>query len=463
MVAGPGGDHPRSDGAPQAVNRECNPSAVSAQQAAERVARKLREKGFQAYFVGGCVRDILLEVEPKDYDVATDARPEQVVELFPQALLVGAQFGVVGVMEEEHRIEVATFRNDGLYSDGRRPDEVSFSGDPREDVLRRDFTINGLLLDPLTGEVLDFVGGRRDLEQRLVRAIGNPARRFEEDRLRMLRAVRFAARLEYEIEPETLESIRRLAHKIVEVSAERVRDELLRILQSGHARRGFELLDAASLLDKVLPEISAMKGVEQPPQFHPEGDVWTHTLKLLEQLNTDCSSTLAMGVLLHDVGKPPTFRVAPDRIRFDNHVSVGTRMAEEICRRLRFSQQQTREVVALVENHSRFGNAPHMRASTLKRFLRLEKFAEHLELHRLDRLAGNGNLENYEWVSAQLQQLTAEQIRPRRLVTGDDLIAMGFQPGVRFKKILQAVEDAQLEGQISSREEAELFVREHFQ
>ncbi|OFW13157.1 MAG: phosphohydrolase [Acidobacteria bacterium RIFCSPLOWO2_02_FULL_59_13] len=427
------------------------------------MARKLREKGFQAYFVGGCVRDILLEVEPKDYDVATDARPEQVVELFPQALLVGAQFGVVGVMEEEHRIEVATFRNDGLYSDGRRPDEVSFSGDPREDVLRRDFTINGLLLDPLTGEVLDFVGGRRDLEQRLVRAIGNPARRFEEDRLRMLRAVRFAARLEYEIEPETLESIRRLAHKIVEVSAERVRDELLRILQSGHARRGFELLDAASLLDKVLPEISAMKGVEQPPQFHPEGDVWTHTLLLLEQLKKDCSPTLAMGVLLHDVGKPPTFRVAPDRIRFDNHVSVGTRMAEEICRRLRFSQQQTREVVALVENHSRFGNAPHMRASTLKRFLRLEKFAEHLELHRLDRLAGNGNLENYEWVSAQLQQLTAEQIRPPRLVTGDDLIAMGLQPGVRFKKILQAVEDAQLEGQISSREEAELFVREHFQ
>ena len=463
MVAGPGGDHPRSDGAPQAVNRERNPSAVSAQRAAEQVARKLREKGFQAYFVGGCVRDILLEVEPKDYDVATDARPEQVVELFPQALLVGAQFGVVGVLEEEHRIEVATFRNDGLYSDGRRPDEVSYTGDPREDVLRRDFTINGLLLDPLTGEVLDFVGGRRDLEQRLVRAIGNPAKRFEEDRLRMLRAVRFAARLEYEIEPETLESIRRLAHKIVEVSAERVRDELLRILQSGHARRGFELLDAASLLDKVLPEISAMKGVEQPPQFHPEGDVWTHTLLLLEQLKKDCSPTLAMGVLLHDVGKPPTFRVAPDRIRFDNHVSVGMRMAEEICRRLRLSQQQTREVVALVENHSRFGDAPHMRASTLKRFLRLEKFAEHLELHRLDRLAGNGNLENYEWVSAQLQQLTAEQIRPRRLVSGDDLIAMGFQPGVRFKKILQAVEDAQLEGQISSREEAELFVREHFQ
>ncbi|MBI4464706.1 MAG: CCA tRNA nucleotidyltransferase [Acidobacteria bacterium] len=449
---------------PQSAKKRQEPELPStpAREAAERVARKLREQSFQAYFVGGCVRDLLRGVEPKDYDVVTDARPEQVVELFPRALLVGAQFGVVGVLEGEYRVEVATFRNDGLYSDGRRPDEVRYTRDPREDVLRRDFTVNGLLLDPLTGEVLDFVGGKKDLEQRCIRAIGNPEKRFEEDRLRMLRAVRFATCLESEIAPETFEAIRRLAHKITEVSAERVRDELLRILQSGYARRGFELLEATNLLDKILPEISAMKGVEQPPEFHPEGDVWTHTLLMLEQLKNDCSPTLALGVLLHDVGKPPTFRVAPDRIRFDNHVPVGMRMAEEICRRLRLSQDQTAQVVSLVEHHLRFRDTPRMRLSTLKRFLRMEKFEEHLELHRLDCLASHGNLENYDWLRTQLVELPAEQIRPPRLLTGDDLIAMGYRPGPRFKEILQAVEDAQLEGQIRSPEEAAQYVREYF-
>ena len=441
---------------------ECRNAASAARRLAERVADKLQEKGFQAYFVGGCVRDLLREAEPKDYDVATDALPEQVLDLFPHSLAVGAQFGVVMVVEGGHRVEVATFRNDGLYSDGRRPDEVSFSSEPREDVLRRDFTVNGLLMNPATGEVLDFVEGKQDIKRGLIRAIGNPERRFEEDRLRMLRAVRFAACLSYEIDPETFAAIRRLSGNIAGVSAERVRDELIRILCGGRARRGFELLDETGLLQEVLPEIAAMKGVEQPPQYHPEGDVWTHTLLMLESLQQDCTPTLAIGVLLHDVGKPPTFRVAEDRIRFDQHVSVGVRMAEVICRRLRLSQGQAGQISALVEHHLHFRDAPRMRASTLKRFLRLDQFEEHLELHRLDCLSSHRSMDSYEWVRGKLRELSAEAIRPKPLVNGDDLIEMGYPPGPRFKEILQAVETAQLEGQLGSREAALEFVKAQF-
>jgi poly(A) polymerase len=333
---------------------------------------------------------------------------------------------VVGVLDGDERIEVATFRSDGLYSDGRRPDDVQYSSDPREDVLRRDFTINGLLLDPETNAVLDFVDGRKDLDSRVIRAIGDPARRFEEDRLRMLRAVRFAASLDCEIEQHTFAAMRELAGKISAVSAERIRDEVLRILTSGRARRGFELLDAAGLLKEILPEISRMKGVEQPPQYHPEGDVWTHTMLMIEALPQGCSPTLALGVLLHDVGKPPTFRVAPDRIRFDNHVSVGMVMAREICNRLRLSSEQTAQIVTLVEHHLQFKDVPQMRASTLKRFLRLEKFEEHLELHRLDCVSSHRNLDNYDLVRAKLAELPAEAIRPQPLITGRDLIEMGY-------------------------------------
>ena len=433
-----------------------------ARQAAERVVQRLHGRGFQAYLVGGCVRDLLRGVEPKDYDVATGARPEQVLELFPGSLAVGAQFGVVGVLDGEERIEVATFRSDGLYSDGRRPDAVRYATDPREDVMRRDFTINGLLLDPRSGEVFDFVDGRKDLDARVIRAIGNPKRRFEEDHLRMLRAVRFAASLDCEIEPVTFAAIRSLSSKITTVSAERVRDELVRILTSGRARRGFELLDESSLLPEILPEIAKMKGVEQPPEYHPEGDVWTHTLLMIEALPAGCSPTLAVGVLLHDVGKPPTFRVAPDRIRFDNHVSVGMAMAREIANRLRLSHDETAQIVALVEHHLRFREAPVMRASTLKRFLRLEKFEEHLELHRLDCLSSHRNLDNYEFVRAKLAELPAEAIRPAPLLNGRDLIEVGYNPGPRFKEALRAVEDAQLDGQLTSREDAMQFVRVHF-
>ena len=436
----------------------------------------LRQRGFQAYLAGGCVRDLLLHREPADYDVATNATPEQVMEIFPDTYAVGEQFGVVLVPlpEEQHAspgenatpkaqaVEVATFRSDLGYSDGRRPDEVRFSHDPREDVARRDFTINGMMLDPLSGEVLDSVGGRKDLDAGIIRAIGEPERRFAEDKLRMLRAVRFAARFAYAIEAETLAAIQHHAHEIQLVSRERVRDELTRMLTEGHARRAFLLLDESGLLKQVLPEISAMKGIQQPPEFHPEGDVFAHTLLLLENLPDPCPPTLAWGALLHDVGKPATFRVAPDRIRFDNHVDVGVKIAGEICARLRFSNDDTKQVLALVDNHMRFGHVARMKESTLKKFLRLPGFAEHLALHRADSLASHGNLSTYEFIRAKLAETPPEKIRPRPLISGDDLIAAGYVPGPKFREILDSVEDAQLEGRLSSHEDALEFVKKTF-
>ena len=416
------------------------------------------------------MRDLLLGREPADYDVATDAVPEEVMRIFPETYAVGAQFGVVLVpVPKEQRIpsqsetiEVATFRSDVGYSDGRHPDEVRFTRDPSEDVQRRDFTINGLLLDPTNNQVLDFVGGQKDLEARSIRAIGDPALRFSEDKLRMLRAVRFAARFEYTIEPATFAAIRQLAPQIHQVSRERVRDELTKMLTEGHARRAFELLDQTGLLHEVLPEIEAMKGVEQPPEFHPEGDVFVHTLLMLEKLPQSCPITLAWGVLLHDVGKPPTFRRAPDRIRFDDHVDVGVKMAEAISRRLRFSNDDTEQILALIDNHMRFGHVERMKASTFKRFIRLPRFGEHMELHRLDCESSHRNLRVYNLVREKMAELPPEAVRPAPLLTGDDLIAAGYSPGPRFKEILCAIEDAQLEGRLRSRDEAMQLVFREF-
>jgi len=435
----------------------------------------LRQHGFQAYLVGGCVRDLLLGREPADFDVATSATPTQVMETFPETYAVGAQFGVVLVpspggecangekgTSKSYLVEVATFRSDLGYSDGRHPDEVRFTQDPREDAARRDFTINGMMLDPVTGELLDFAGGREDLEAKLIRAIGDPNRRFGEDKLRMLRAVRFAARFEYEIEADTLAAIQLLARDIQLVSRERVRDELTKMLTEGHARRAFLLLDQTGLLKEVLPEISVMKGVQQPPEFHPEGDVFVHTLMLLENLPLPCPPTLAWGALLHDVGKPATFRVAPDRIRFDGHVEVGVKIAEEICTRLRFSNHDTDQVLSLVDNHMRFGHVTRMKESTLKKFMRLRGFDEHLALHRADSLASHGNLSTHDFLQKKLAEIPPENIRPAALMTGDDLIAAGYVPGPRFGEILEAVEDAQLEGRLLSREDALEFVKNAF-
>ncbi len=444
---------------------------MTSREFAERICSTLRAAGYQAYLVGGCVRDILLHREPADYDVATNATPERVEQIFPNSLTVGAQYGVVVVTTETHegtrlQVEVATFRSDVGYSDGRHPDAVIYAKSAEEDVRRRDFTINGLLLDPQTNAVLDYVGGRDDLRAGIICAIGHAEERFREDKLRMLRAVRFAARLGYTIEPETLRAIQKLAPEIAQVSAERVRDELTKLLTEGAARRGFELLDETGLLPQVLPEISRMRGVEQPPQFHPEGDVWIHTRMMLEGLNAGCSPTLAWGVLLHDVGKPPTF--APPsgphgRIRFDRHVEVGTRMAEEICGHLRFSNADTEQVAALVANHLRFKDVPQMKPATLKRFARLERFDEHLELHRLDCISSHRNLENYEFMRRFLTETPPEEVHPARLLTGDDLIDLGLKPGPRFKEILETAEDAQLDGKIVTRDEALRWAREHLE
>jgi poly(A) polymerase len=447
--------------------------------AALSVATRLRELGHAAYFAGGCVRDLLLGVAPHDFDVATDARPEQVIAAFPRTESVGAHFGVVLVIDkvDDHRIatEVATFRHDGSYSDGRRPDAVRFSTDPREDVLRRDFTINGLLLDVLRYEegdrlddcVLDFVGGRADLHGGVIRAIGDPARRFAEDKLRMLRAVRFAARLRFVIEPRTLRAIQQFAAEIGAVSAERVRDELTKILTEGGARRGLELLDETGLLAQVLPEVTRMQGVAQPPQYHPEGDVWVHTLMLLDHLGSHASPTLAWGMLLHDVGKPATFTPPDparpgDRIRFNGHVEVGVAIARTILHRLRFSNDDAAQVLALIRHHMQFGDVMKMKQSTLKRFLRMPRFDEHLALHYADVMSSNRHTELYDFARAQYEALHEDAIRPALLVTGTDLIAAGYRPGPAFKAILLAAEDAQLEGTVTTREDALAWVREHF-
>ncbi len=423
---------------------------------AVQIAAELRRRGYQAWLVGGCVRDLVLGREPTDYDIATDAQPKQLLEVFPNAVLVGAQFGVVIV----DGVEVATFRSDHSYQDGRRPDQVSFESDPKQDVLRRDFTINALLLDPeqlnsdggLTSKVVDYTAGLDDLSKRLIRAIGNPETRFSEDHLRMLRAIRFAARFGFEIELQTMGAIQALHAQIARVSPERIRDELVRILTEGAARRAFELLDESGLLADILPEVTAMKGVQQPPEFHPEGDVWTHTLLMLEGLRSP-APTLALGVLLHDVGKPGTFRIA-DRIRFDGHVELGEKIARDILTRLRFSNSEIEQVVALVANHMRFKHVHEMRESKLKRMLRMDRFDEHLELHRLDCLASHGNLDNYEFAKSRLEQLPPTELRPARLLTGHDLIEAGYSPGPHFSRVLELVEDAQLESRIHTKEEA---------
>lgn len=450
---------------------------MPAREAATQIIRTLREKGHQGFLVGGCVRDLLLGREPADYDVSTDATPQEVMRIFPQTFAVGAQFGVVlvplkslgmdAIAEPEgyggthpHAIEVATFRSDGAYSDGRHPDTVRFSKDPAHDVQRRDFTINGLMMDPLDGDrVIDVVGGRQDLDAKVIRTIGEAERRFGEDKLRMLRAVRFAARFGYQIEPATFAAIQEFAPQITQVSAERIREELTKMLTEGAAGEAFTLLDRSGLLAQVLPEISRMKGVEQPPQYHPEGDVFVHTMLMLSMLERNAPRTLAWGVLLHDVGKPPTFKVGPDRIRFDGHVEIGVKMAEAICRRLRFSNDDTEQICALVDNHMRFADVRKMKQSTFKRFVRLPRFEEHLELHRIDCLGSHRKMELYEFTREKMAELPAEEVRPQPILTGDDLISAGYEPGPRFKEILTALEDAQLEGELRDRDAAWDFVR----
>jgi poly(A) polymerase len=405
------------------------------------------------------VRDLEMGREPHDYDVATSAPPSEVAALFEETVLVGARFGVVVVTVDGYHYEVSTFRAEGPYLDGRRPSRVEFV-DAQVDVRRRDFTINGLLHDPLTATTIDYVGGRADIAARLVRTIGDPEIRFGEDRLRMLRAIRLAAELEFTVEPQTLEAIRTHAAAIGEISAERIRDELLRLLTSADRGRGVQLLHDSGLLQIILPEVAATVGVPQPPEFHPEGDVFIHTVLAMERLR-DPSAVLALATLLHDIGKPPTLSRS-DRIRFNEHDAVGAEMAKAICRRLRLSGDETERVVALVRDHLRVKDLPKMRPAKAKRFLLQPDAADHLELHRADCLASHGDLSVYTWATAALAALAAQSADRSRLITGDDLLELGYRPGPQFKTILDYVEDAKLEGRVASREAALALVRQAF-
>ena len=425
-------------------------------EAAERICETLVNAGHRALFAGGCVRDELLGRTPKDYDVATSAHPDEVEKLFERVVGVGTAFGVQVVLMPEGAFEVATFRSEGPYLDGRRPSKVEFR-DEEEDALRRDFTINALFMDPATDEVLDYVGGRDDLALRVVRAVGDPHERFQEDHLRLLRAVRIAAQLDFVLDEKTLEAVKTHAGLIRKTSSERVRDEILRILTQNHAHRGFEMLDETGLLRHVLPEIADMKGVEQPPEYHPEGDVFTHTLKLLGHLRGP-SPTLAMAALLHDVGKPRT-QTFEDRIRFNRHEKVGADIAKEICERLRMSTRDTARIEWIVGQHMRVSTVKEMRESKLKRLVREEGFSELLELFRIDCLSSHDRLDTYEWLRDYAENLSPEEAKPPPLLRGHDLIEMGYKPGPEFSKILTAVEDKQLEGELTSPEQAREYVR----
>ncbi len=427
---------------------------------ARAIVHTLRDRGFTAYLAGGCVRDKLLGIEPKDFDVATSARATEVQALFPHTVPVGVQFGVILVICDGSQVEVATFRSDGIYRDGRHPSSVQFSN-AHADALRRDFTINGMFYDPVTEQVIDYVGGRQDLAQRVVRAIGNPYARFAEDRLRMIRAVRLAARLGFTIAPDTFAAIRALAPTIVDIAWERIGDEIVKILTAGGSKRAFALLSESGLLQVILPEIEAMRGVEQSPDFHPEGDVFVHTLLLLEKLDHP-SETLALGALLHDVAKPLCRAQKGERITFYGHCEKGAKMAVEICQRLKRSRTTWERVAYLVKNHLRLLNAPEMRTATLKRFLREEGIEELLELARIDALSSSGDLRPYEFCRRKLAELGPAQIAPPHLLNGRDLITLGFPPGPHFKDILDAVEEAQLEGRLVTREDALSWVQERW-
>jgi poly(A) polymerase len=436
------------------------PSAM--EETARKVAARLREEEHIAYFAGGCVRDMVRGLPPKDYDIATDARPDVVQRLFPRTYAVGAHFGVIIVLENNFQFEVATFRSDEAYIDGRRPTAVRFSS-PEEDARRRDFTINGMFYDPVADEVIDFVGGRADIAAKLVRAIGDPAQRFAEDRLRMLRAVRFATVLDYEIDAKTWDALVANAASIQQISAERIRDELVRIFLSPNRCRGWDLLDASGLMRTIFPEIEAMKGCEQPKQFHPEGDVFKHTRLMLDLLPEKVSVPLVFAVLFHDVAKPCTATIdETGRIRFSGHDRLGAEMTEEIMRRLRFSGAEIEATVEMVRQHMVFKDAPKMRVARLKRFMARPTFDDELELHRVDCQGSHRMLDNYEFLLRKREEFANEPIIPPPLVRGDDLIAFGLQPGPKFSEILEAVETRQLEGRLRTREEALKWVKREY-
>lgn len=434
---------------------------MSARESALHLARRLTDAGHEALFAGGCVRDRLLGKSPKDYDLATSATPDQVVKLFPGANEVGAHFGVVIAKHHGHAIEIATFRTDGSYKDSRRPDSVTFSTAP-EDAKRRDFTINGLFEVPETGEILDYVGGLSDLKSRTLRAIGDPSARFSEDALRLLRAVRFSTALEFEIEPGTFEAIQRHAPLIGKISPERIRDEFSKIISSPHRRRGLELLVDSGLIGHFIPEVLALIGCEQPPEWHPEGDVYTHTCIMLEMLEPDAPLELCLAVLLHDIAKPPsqTFDEEAGRIRFNGHDALGAEMAADILTRLKYPNAVIHAVVPMVARHMQFMNVQKMRTAKLKRFMAEPTFDQEMELHRVDCGSSNGFTDNYEFLQAKAAEFAAEPLIPPPLVTGRDLIERGLAPGPQFKNILEIIQTEQLEGRLTDRPAALVYLDE---
>jgi len=430
--------------------------------AARSVVEKLRTAGLQALYAGGCVRDTLLGLNPHDYDVATSARPEEVERLFPRTVPVGVQFGVILVLEQGEEIQVATFRGDGTYHDGRHPESVTYT-DAEGDARRRDFTINGLFYDPIKAEVLDFVGGRDDLKAGILRAIGKPRERFAEDKLRLLRAVRFATTLGFTIEEETWKGVLESASEIHAVSAERIREELCKILLSPNRVRGFDLLEESGLLREILPEMETLKGCDQPPEFHPEGDVYVHTRLMLTLLKPDASLPLVLSVLFHDLGKPAT-RVVDEtgRIRFNGHEGVSSEISLRIMHRLRFSNEVIDAVIPAVRLHMSFKDVPKMRVATLKRMMARPTFEEELELHRVDCLSSHGMLDNHAMLIAKREEFGRAPLIPKPLVTGHDLIALGWKPSPRFAEILQSVQTRQLEGTLTSKDEALAWIEAEF-
>ncbi|MGH7890882.1 MAG: CCA tRNA nucleotidyltransferase [Thermodesulfobacteriota bacterium] len=424
---------------------------------ARHLVTQLKNSGYKAFCVGGCTRDMLMNIPPREYDITTSATPEEVSNIFPHTIPVGVSFGVILVLIGHYRFEVATFRKDEGYSDSRHPDYVTYSTDEEEDVLRRDFTINGMLYDPIGEEAIDYAGGIDDIRDGIIRTIGVPLDRFSEDKLRLMRAVRFASRYGFAIERDTYGALKELAPRINLVSAERIRDELVKIITQRNPGDGLKLLRESGLLRYILPEVDIMHGVEQPPEFHPEGDVFTHTCLVLDKIyeNTGglASPELAMGGLLHDVGKPPTFSVS-DRIRFNGHDKLGADMSREICRRLKFSNKQIELIYELVRDHLKFKDVFYMKKSTLKRFIGMPDFDEHMVLHLADCLASHGSTEAYDFVMKKFEELKDEEIKPEPLIGGKELIEMGYKPGPIFTEILHFVEEAQLEGEITSRSEA---------
>lgn len=430
---------------------------------ARAVVERLQNAGFTAFYAGGCVRDALLGIPPKDFDIATSARPEEVQRLFPRNVAIGAHFGVISVLEGGYDFQVATFRCDEAYIDGRHPTGVTFST-PQMDAERRDFTVNGMFFDPVREEIIDYVHGREDLKAGLLRAIGDPAARFREDRLRLLRAVRFAATFGFEIDASTWQAIQANAAEIHVVSAERIREELVRTFTSAGRVRGFDLLDASGLMAQILPEIAALKGCEQPPQFHPEGDVYVHTRIMLGLLPPQTSVPLVFSVLFHDIGKPATYSLDPaeGRIRFSGHDKVGAEMTIHLMEKLRFSREEIEATAQAVANHMVFKDVQSMRVARLKRFMANPHFEDELELHRVDCASSHGMLDNYDFLRQKREEFAREPLIPPPLVSGRDVIALGWKPGPKIGEILEAVQTRQLEGTLASREDALAWLKDEF-